>query len=170
DWASTSACPRRATEGRCLMSMPQARAACPYGTHRVIEPPGVLPQPAWRLDNDTSAIFDNEVLIDVQALNVDAASFTQMKEAAHGDADGVAELILPTWAQRRKLLNPATASGGMLIGRVASIGPALAGRLGLAVGDRIATFVSLPLTPLRIDHIPAVHLDQDRVDLSGQAV
>jgi len=136
----------------------------------VIEPPGVLPQPAWRLDNDTSAIFDNEVLIDVQALNVDAASFTQMKEAAHGDADGVAELILATVAQRGKLHNPVTGSGGMLIGRVAAIGPALAGRPDLAVGDHIATLVSLSLTPLRIDRIHAVHLDQDRVDLSGQAV
>ena len=45
----------------------------PYGTHRVLEPLGVLPQPAWKIDN-TMAIFDNEILIDVSALNIDAAS------------------------------------------------------------------------------------------------
>jgi len=50
----------------------------PYGIHRVLEPQGVLPQGAWTLDN-TMDIFDNEMLIDVRALNIDAASFTQIK-------------------------------------------------------------------------------------------
>ena len=27
------------------------RRGCPYGTHRVIEPKGLLPQPAWKIDN-----------------------------------------------------------------------------------------------------------------------
>ena len=35
-----------------------------YGTHRVIEPKGTLPQPALKISNDTN-IFDNEILIDV---------------------------------------------------------------------------------------------------------
>ena len=39
-----------------------------YGTHRVIEPKGVLPQPADKIDNDMSEIYDNEILIDVQTL------------------------------------------------------------------------------------------------------
>jgi L-erythro-3,5-diaminohexanoate dehydrogenase len=38
----------------------------PYGTHRVIEPKGVLPQPALKIDN-TMEIYDNEILINVQA-------------------------------------------------------------------------------------------------------
>ena len=124
----------------------------PYGTHRVIEPKGVLPQPAWKIDN-TMTLCDNEILIDVQALNVDAASFTQIKQAAQGDVGRIAETIMSIVAQRGKLHNPVTGSGGMLIGRVAAIGPALAGQLDLAVGDRIATMVSLSLTPLRIDQI-----------------
>ena len=43
---------------------------CKYGTHRVIEPAGVLPQPALKINNDMN-IFDNEILIDVSALNID---------------------------------------------------------------------------------------------------
>ena len=35
--------------------------ACKYGSHRVLEPKGVLPQPALRLDNDFSAIAENEI-------------------------------------------------------------------------------------------------------------
>lgn len=141
----------------------------PYGTHRVIEPPGVLPQPAWQIDN-TMAIRDNEILIDVQALNVDAASFTQIKQAAHGDLARIEATIRDIVAQRGKLHNPATGSGGMLIGRVAAIGPALAGKTDLARGDKIATMVSLSLTPLRIDQIHHIHLDQDQVEITGQAI
>ena len=49
----------------------------PYGTHRVISPKGVLPQPADVIDN-TMEIYDNEVLIDVKTLNIDSASFTEI--------------------------------------------------------------------------------------------
>ncbi len=145
------------------------RQGCPYGTHRVISPPGALPQPAWQIDN-TMTICDNEILIDVQALNVDAASFTQIKQAAQGDVDRIAATLMDIVAQRGKLHNPATGSGGMLIGQVAAIGPALAGHIDLAVGDKIATLVSLSLTPLRIDQIHHIHLDKDQVDISGQAI
>ncbi|MFO7275106.1 MAG: L-erythro-3,5-diaminohexanoate dehydrogenase, partial [Bacillota bacterium] len=56
---------------------------CPYGSHRVLEPAGVLPQPAWRLNNDPE-IYDNEILIDVERLNIDSASFRQISEEAGG--------------------------------------------------------------------------------------
>ena len=60
-----------------------------FGAHRVIEPQGVLPQPAWQIDN-TMEIADNEILIDVDTLNVDAASFTQIEEAEGGDVKKMA--------------------------------------------------------------------------------
>jgi L-erythro-3,5-diaminohexanoate dehydrogenase len=50
-----------------------------YGTHRVIEPLGVLPQPATKVDNNVTEIYDNEILVDVDILNIDSASFTQIK-------------------------------------------------------------------------------------------
>ena len=40
----------------------------------------------------------------------------------------------------------------------------------LRVGDRIATLVSLSLTPLRIDEIVEVRKDIDQVDIKGQAI
>ena len=49
-----------------------------YGVHRVIEPKGVLPQPANKIDNNMDEIYDNEILIDVQTLNIDSASFTDI--------------------------------------------------------------------------------------------
>jgi hypothetical protein len=82
----------------------------------------------------------------------------------------VGEIVCGIVAQRGKLHNPVTGSGGMLIGTVAAMGSALAGKLGLQPGDRIATLVSLSLTPLRIDAIRAVHLERDQIEIDGQAV
>lgn len=143
--------------------------ASPYGIHRVIEPRGVLPQPAWKIDN-TMEIFDNEILIDVSALNIDSASFTQIKKEAAGDLARVEAIVRRTVAERGKMHNPITGSGGMLIGTVLQIGPKLAGKIDLAVGDKIATLVSLSLTPLRIDAVKKIHLDKDQIEISGRAV
>ncbi|MCX7173979.1 MAG: zinc-binding dehydrogenase [Proteobacteria bacterium] len=145
------------------------KTGSPYGIHRVLEPQGVLPQGAWKIDN-TMEIHDNEILIDVSALNIDAASFTQIKQEAAGDLAKVEAIVCGIVARRGKHHNPVTGSGGMLIGRVLEIGPALVGKIDLKVGDRIATLVSLSLTPLRIDRIKQIHLDQDQIEIDGRAV
>ena len=139
-----------------------------YGTHRVIGEPGLLPQPARRLDNRMD-IRDNEILIDVDTLNIDSASFTQISGTCGGDPDRIAEAILAIVGERGKMQNPVTGSGGMLIGRVAAVGPALADR-GLKPRDPVATLVSLSLTPLRINRIKAVRTETDQVDIEGQAI
>jgi L-erythro-3,5-diaminohexanoate dehydrogenase len=139
-----------------------------YGTHRVIEPAGALPQPAYRLDN-TMEIYDNEVLIDVQTLNIDSASYTQIRQACGGDAARMREMILGIVAERGKMQNPVTGSGGMLIGTVREIGPGYPDKQ-LTVGDKIATLVSLSLTPLKIERITRLHPDSDQVDVEARAI
>lgn len=145
------------------------KKGCPYGTHRVIEPVGALPQPAKKIDN-TMEIYDNEILLDVQTLNVDSASFTQIKSQAGGDVEKIKEIMKGIVAERGKHQNPVTGSGGMLIGTVEKIGPALEGKTDLKVGDKIATLVSLSLTPLRIDEILEVRKNIDQVDIKGKAI
>lgn len=140
---------------------------CPYGTHRVLEPHGVLPQPAWRLDN-SPVPYENEILIDVETLNIDSASFRQISDNVGGDPDRIAAAITEIVAQRGKMQNPVTGSGGMLIGTVRSIGPAL--QTDLKPGDRIATLVSLSLTPLQIHQVKAVRPATDQVDIEGTAI
>ena len=132
-------------------------------------PGGTLPQAAWRLANDFETVYEDELLLDVERLNIDSASFVQMEQ--QGD---VAAQILETVRTRGKQHNPVTGSGGMLLGRVAKVGAALA-ELGsplgaLAVGDRVATLVSLTLTPLRIDRIVGVDPKRHQVACAGQAV
>jgi L-erythro-3,5-diaminohexanoate dehydrogenase len=112
----------------------------------------VLPQAAARLDTRRE-LWPDEVRIRVERLNLDAASFRQL-ERTHEDGDAVRRAVLDIVAARGKMQNPETGSGGMLVGTVEEVGPrSPLGQppLGLAVGDRVATLVSLTLTPLVIE-------------------
>ena len=126
---------------------PPGEAGSPLGLHRVLEPAGVLPQAAWRLD-PRPEIWPDEVRVRVQRLNLDAASFRQLFEASDGDPDKIRHAVLDIVASRGKMQNPVTGSGGMLTGTVEEAGPV--SPLGLRAGDKIATLVSLSLTPLVI--------------------
>lgn len=139
-----------------------------YGAHRVLEPKGVLPQPAWAVDNDFSTFYSNEILFDVDTLNVDAASFLNLKERADYSSEGVCNLIRCIVDTRGKLHNPKTGSGGMFVGRVSRIGKHV--DTDLKEGDKVASMVSLSLTPLYIDKILKIYMDTDKVDIEGQAV
>jgi len=141
----------------------------PYGLRRVISPAGVLPQRADRLDPDLP-LGDDELSIDVDALNIDSASFKQISDEVGRDAVRMGEEVGRIVRERGKMHNPVTGSGGMLIGRVRAVGPRNPAADDLAPGDRIATLVSLTLTPLRIDEILAVHPDVERIDVRGSAI
>ena len=140
-----------------------------YGTHRVIEPKGTLPQPAFKISNDMN-IFDNEILINVDYLNIDSASFAQLKEEAGGDVEKIKIKILEIVQERGKMQNPVTGSGGMLIGKVEKIGTELQDKIELQIGERIASLVSLSLTPLKIEKILDINPDIDRIEIEGKAI
>jgi len=118
------------------------------GLHRVLEPEGVLPQAALRLDPDPR-IRPDEVRVRVERLNLDAASYRQLHTAHGGDPDAIRREVLGIITSRGKMHNPVTGSGGMLVGVVDEAGPR--SPLGLRAGDRVATLVSLTLTPLAVD-------------------
>jgi L-erythro-3,5-diaminohexanoate dehydrogenase len=141
-----------------------------FGVHRVIEPQGSMPQAAKKISNDMTEIYDNEILISVSSLNIDSASFTQLKSSNNNDPEKITAKILEIVNERGKMQNPVTGSGGMLMGEVEQIGDALVGKIDLKVGDRIATLVSLSLTPLKIYEFIDVKMDIDRVDVKAHAI
>ncbi|TKK83981.1 L-erythro-3,5-diaminohexanoate dehydrogenase [Herbidospora galbida] len=110
------------------------------GLHRVLSPPGVLPQAARRLDA-SPGLWPGETRLRVERLNLDAASYRQLREKHHGDGAAVRGEVLEIIRSRGKMHNPVTGSGGMLVG-VVEEGPAF------PAGTRVATLVSLTLTPL----------------------
>ncbi len=143
-------------------------SSSPLGLHRVIDPPGVLPQAAWQLD-PTPAIAADEVRVRVDRLNLDAASYRQIREAYAGDPDKIRAAVLDIIATRGKMQNPVTNSGGMLTGTVEEAGPE--SPLGLKPGQRIATLVSLTLTPLVItDGLAAWDGRSEQVPCEGHAI
>jgi L-erythro-3,5-diaminohexanoate dehydrogenase len=144
-------------------------AGCRLGSHRVIDPVGSLPQAAWRLDN-SPAPYANEIACSVDVLNIDSASFRQIAEACGGDARAIGAHIAATVAERGKQHNAVTGSGGMFVGRVTALGSELRARGDIAVGDHIASLVSLTLTPLAIDAVRDVDLATGRVWIAGHAI
>jgi L-erythro-3,5-diaminohexanoate dehydrogenase len=145
-----------------------ARPGSPLGLHRVLDPPGVLPQAAWRLDA-SPAIVSNEVRVRVDRLNLDAASYRQLRETYAGDPDKIRAAVLDIIATRGKMQNPVTGSGGMLTGTVEEAGPD--SPLGLKPGQRIATLVSLTLTPLQItDGLSRWDARSEQVPCDGHAI
>ena len=126
----------------------ERRTGDPTGLHRVLDEGVVLPQAAQRLDT-RAELWPDEVRVRVERLNLDAASFRQLERTHDHDGDAVRAAVLDIVATRGKMQNPETGSGGMLVGTVEEVGPD--SPLGLSVGDRVATLVSLTLTPLVIE-------------------
>jgi L-erythro-3,5-diaminohexanoate dehydrogenase len=137
-----------------------------FGIHRSLEPKGVLPQQTERLDA-TSPLTADEIAIDVEFLNIDSASWHQMKSECGGDAERMGARIKEIVVTAGKMHNPATGSGGMLVGTVSELG---SHRTEPAVGTRIATLVSLTLTPLVLDEIVELDPDSEKVNVRGRAI
>jgi L-erythro-3,5-diaminohexanoate dehydrogenase len=146
------------------------RPADRLGLQRVVSPKGVLPQQADVIHAEMP-IAEDELLIEVSSLNIDSASFHQIKEACGADVAQMERHILDLVKSRGKHHNPVTGSGGMLLGTVKAVGPKFPiHEKPVKVGDRIATLVSLSLTPLEIRKINKIHLNKDRVDIEGHAI
>ncbi len=146
--------------------------ATSLGLHRVADPSerqaGVLPQAAWRLDPNPK-IAPDEVRIRVDRLNLDAASYRQLRDASEGDGDAIRSAVAEIIATRGKMHNPVTGSGGMLTGVVEESGEA--SPLNLKPGDRVATLVSLTLTPLEIyDNLKNWDGRSEQVPCDGHAI
>lgn len=136
--------------------------ANPLGTHRVLDPEPRLPQAADRLD-PSLPLASNEVLLDVDFLQVDSASFKQLIETHPKDED-MRRSIQSIVADRGKMQNPVTGSGGMLLGTVKEIGPDYPDA-NLKVGDRVATLISLTATPLKLGKVEGIDRVKERVHL-----
>ncbi|MEJ7705860.1 MAG: L-erythro-3,5-diaminohexanoate dehydrogenase [Nocardioidaceae bacterium] len=144
------------------------QAGDPTGLHRVVEPTGVLPQAAYRLDTRPT-IWSTEVKIAVERLNLDAASFRQLTEKHSGDGVAVRAEVLDIIRTRGKMHNPVTGSGGMLSGTVLEVGAG--SPLGLEVGDAVTTLISLTLTPLVItDDLRGWDGRTEQIPCSGYAI
>jgi L-erythro-3,5-diaminohexanoate dehydrogenase len=136
------------------------------GADRVLEPRGALPQRAARLDA-SGPVRAHELEVGIETLCLDSTSFRNLAGAAGGDPERIAARIEAIVAERGKLHNPETDSGGVLMGTVTAIGEGF--EAPPPVGERIVTLASLTLTPLRLDGVTDVDPGSPQVGASGTA-
>jgi L-erythro-3,5-diaminohexanoate dehydrogenase len=141
----------------------------PFGLHRSLDPPRVLPQAAHRLDA-TPRARENEIAVAVRSLSIDSASFRQLRETEAATGEPIAQQIARIVRERGKMQNPVTGSGGMFLGEVAEIGPRHPAAGRVRIGDRIASLVSLTLTPLHLERVGKIHPATERVEVDGTAI
>jgi L-erythro-3,5-diaminohexanoate dehydrogenase len=136
------------------------------GATRVLEPPGALPQAAVRLDA-TPPLRTYEVELDVDTLCLDSTSFRQLAEANRHDPLRIGDAILAVVADRGKMHNPVTGSGGILAGSIRAVGEAYPDPP--PVGLRVITLTSLTNTPLRLESVGQLDPDSPHVPVNGTA-
>lgn len=138
-----------------------------FGAHRVIEPPNALPKAAGRLDNQSPPL-DNEIGIRVEALHITSTSFTRLWQEAAQDEKRFASTLMDIVDRQGKFQDPVTGSGGVLLGSVDFVGPAL--KVDLLPRDQMVTMVSLALTPLRLERVKKVNPLLGQVQVDGYAI
>ena len=127
-----------------------------------------MPQPAKRLDN-SEKLWRNEMLLDVEILNLDASSMRQLERECGGDSERIKSRVIEIVNERGKMHNPVTNSGGLLLGRVAEIGPAFPAS-AIVVGDFVCPSVSLSLIPLCLSAVHEVDTVSNQIRVEGRAV
>jgi L-erythro-3,5-diaminohexanoate dehydrogenase len=136
------------------------------GADRVIAPAGALPQPAERLDA-SGPVRPYEFEVDIERLCLDSTSFRNIRERSDGDPARMADRILEVVAQRGKMHNPETDSGGVALGTVSAVGERYAEPP--RPGQRIVTLASLTLTPLRLTEVVRLDPADPQVEVRGTA-
>lgn len=151
-----------------MIEAPRPSLAQAFGTWRSIDPPGALPHLARVLDADTGAT-EFEAEIDVELLAIDATSYRAIRERSAADSERMAATIAEIVAERGKLQNPWTQSGGVLMGCMTRAGEAYHMR-DLPAGERVMPLASLIAVPLRLSSVGPVDPASPHVPVTGRAI
>ena len=136
------------------------------GATRVLEPAGALPQAAVRLDA-APPVRPYEIELEVDTLCLDSTSFRQLADSNARDPVGIGAAILAIVADRGKMHNPVTGSGGILAGSVSAVGAAYPDPPPL--GLRVISLTSLTNTPLRLEAVGQLDPRSPHVPVTGTA-
>ena len=139
-----------------------------YGLDRVLEPKGLGPATAWKLDNSYD-LQKKEARINLERIHLEWDNFQQICNSCGFDESKIKAKIFDIIEKRGKLHNPFTGSGGVLIGtidKIADVNP----HKDLSVGDRIYCITSLSCVPIYIEEIKEIDYHYGQIACSGYAI
>ena len=139
------------------------------GINRVLGVEDVLPVIAWKLDN-SKIIYDNEMLLRVTHIHMEAANFKQICNEAMNDSETVKDKIIDLVETRGKLHNPFTDTGGLVAGTIERIGGNYFYKDHFKVGDKVLVLASATMIPLQIDRILDIDYLFGNIRVDGHAV
>lgn len=138
------------------------------GISRSLDPPGTLPHLARVLDAlSPPNIYEAE--LEVETLAIDSTSFADLRDRAGGDPAQIAKAITAIVAEHGKLQNPRTASGGVLLGRVLSVGVSHC-TSDLQPGELVVPLASLIAIPLRLEAVGPIDPGSPQMPVRGRAI
>lgn len=140
-----------------------------YGVDRVLEPKGVVPAAAWKLDNDR-VVRSKEARINLELIHLEWDNFQQISNSCGFDEDKIKAKIIDIVDKRGKLNNPFTGTGGVLMGTIDQLADDLESDSGLDVGDRIYSITSLCCVPIYIEEITEIDYQYGQIKCTGYAI
>ncbi|GAB1476492.1 hypothetical protein MASR2M70_13260 [Bacillota bacterium] len=140
-----------------------------FGISRVVGANDVLPVFAWKLDN-SKIIYDNEMLLNVTNIHLEASNFKQICNEAMNDPDVIREKVFDLVESRGKLHNPYTNTGGLLAGTVERIGENYLNTGNIKVGDKVLVLCSATMIPLFIEEINSIDFSYGNFSVKGHGI
>lgn len=140
-----------------------------FGLSRVLEPRGVVPSTAWKVDNNPK-VGNGEARVKLERINVEWDSFQQIANSCSFDDAKVKLKIMDIVEKRGKMHNPFTGTGGILMGTIDEISPDLKKTAALSEGDKIYSLTSLCGVPMKIDKILDIDYNYGQVMCEGHAI
>ncbi len=140
-----------------------------YGLDRVLEPRGMVPAAAWKIDNRRE-LGSREFRIRLERIHLEWDSFQQICSSCGFDEEKVRRKIADIIDKRGKLHNPFTGSGGILTGTVEELGTELDMEDAPQPGERICCITSLTCIPLYIQSIREIDYRYGQLICDGYAI
>lgn len=140
-----------------------------FGLNRVLEPKGLVPVTAWRLDNDKK-LQSKEARIRLELVHLEWDNFQQLCSSCGYDDIKIKAKIMDVIEKRGKLHNPFTRSAGVLIGTIDEIADDMIQENHFEVGDRVYCLSSLTGIPIYIEEITEIDYNYGQLKCKGYAI
>lgn len=140
-----------------------------YGLNRVLEPKGLTPATAWKLDNSWE-LQQGEARLRLERIHLEWDNFQQICSSCGFDENRIRAKILDLIERRGKLHNPFTGTGGVAVGIIEETCGEHAVVRSVKPGDRVYSLTSLCSLPLYIEEITEIDFNYGQIVCSGYAI